>query len=239
VTRNGDWPEDLKFVYDGYKKIETLDGSNSNAIIKKNVWSGETLLSENDGTSTYYALADANKNITEYLDSTGDVRAHYEYSPFGKITVADGDKADDFTYRFSSEYFDTDTKLVYYNYRYYSPKLGRWLSRDPIEEYGGYNLYGMVGNDPVNWWDYLGKNPNGLKGFNLESSLSKKDLALLNKFQERLSAREDLINSVGDGYASGDMKSLIIKGLQHIFERDRKFMEAMIMKHGKGGIPKE
>ncbi|MBR4250628.1 MAG: hypothetical protein IKQ24_10810, partial [Verrucomicrobia bacterium] len=33
----------------------------------------------------------------------------------------------------------------------------RWLSRDPIEEQGGLNLYGFVNNDPVNMWDLLGK----------------------------------------------------------------------------------
>ena len=37
-----------------------------------------------------------------------------------------------YAFRFSSEYFDTVTGLVYYNFRYYSPELGRWLSRDPI-----------------------------------------------------------------------------------------------------------
>jgi hypothetical protein len=31
-----------------------------------------------------------------------------------------------------------------------------WPSRDPIQEKGGVNLYGMVGNDTVNAWDYLG-----------------------------------------------------------------------------------
>jgi len=40
--------------------------------------------------------------------------------------------------------------------RYYNPSAGRWLSRDPIEEQGGVNLYGMVGNDPLSRWDYLG-----------------------------------------------------------------------------------
>jgi hypothetical protein len=37
--------------------------------------------------------------------------------------------------------------------------MGRWLSRDPIEEDGGMNLYGMVGNDSVNRWDVLGMKP--------------------------------------------------------------------------------
>ena len=60
-------------------------------------------------------------------------------------------------FRFSSEYCDEETGLVYYNYRYYNPELGRWISRDPIEEQGGYNLYGMIGNNPLYGWDDLGQ----------------------------------------------------------------------------------
>ena len=43
-----------------------------------------------------------------------------------------------------------------YGFRYYDPETGRWPSRDPIEEQGGLNLYGFVGNDPVNEADLLG-----------------------------------------------------------------------------------
>ena len=32
-----------------------------------------------------------------------------------------------------------------------------WPSRDPIKERGGVNLYGFVGNDGVNYFDYLGR----------------------------------------------------------------------------------
>ncbi len=46
--------------------------------------------------------------------------------------------------------------MAYYTYRYYDPVTGRWPSRDPIEERGGVNLYGFVGNDGVNWLDYFG-----------------------------------------------------------------------------------
>ncbi len=42
--------------------------------------------------------------------------------------------------------------------RYYSPSLGRFVTRDPIEEQGGLNLYGFVRNNAVNRWDYLGMN---------------------------------------------------------------------------------
>jgi uncharacterized protein RhaS with RHS repeats len=34
--------------------------------------------------------------------------------------------------------------------------LQRFINRDPIEEEGGLNLYGFVGNDPVNSFDELG-----------------------------------------------------------------------------------
>ena len=40
-----------------------------------------------------------------------------------------------------------------------------WPSRDPIGELGGLNLYGFVGNDGVNRWDFFcleGANPFGL-----------------------------------------------------------------------------
>lgn len=38
----------------------------------------------------------------------------------------------------------------------YDPEQGRWLSRDPIGEDGGTNLYGYVGNNPTNWVDPFG-----------------------------------------------------------------------------------
>ena len=44
----------------------------------------------------------------------------------------------------------------YYGYRYYHPQTGRWINRDPIEERGGINLYGFVGNGGLGKWDLLG-----------------------------------------------------------------------------------
>jgi len=43
-----------------------------------------------------------------------------------------------------------------YLYRYYDPLTGRWPSRDPIEESGGLNLYGFVGNRSIWLFDHLG-----------------------------------------------------------------------------------
>ena len=84
------------------------------------------------------------------------LKINCEYSPFGKITRTTGNIASRFAFRFSSEYSDTETGLVYYNYRYVSPELGRWLSRDPIGENGGVNLYIFVSNNVINKYDLNG-----------------------------------------------------------------------------------
>jgi len=57
----------------------------------------------------------------------------------------------------STKYFDDESELAYYGYRYYSPELGRWISRDPIGEEGGLSLYGFLENDPVNGHDAYGQ----------------------------------------------------------------------------------
>jgi hypothetical protein len=46
--------------------------------------------------------------------------------------------------------------LVLTWYRAYDAEAGRWLSADPIGEKGGLNLYGYVGNNPINFWDIFG-----------------------------------------------------------------------------------
>jgi hypothetical protein len=45
---------------------------------------------------------------------------------------------------------------MYYGYRFYDPETGRWPSRDPLQEYGGLNLYGFGPNSPLNGIDVLG-----------------------------------------------------------------------------------
>jgi len=120
---------------------------------------GLLCVTENPDSSNqnpYYPSYDANGNVSEYIDDSDSVVAHYEYSPFGKITNSSGSKAADFNHRFSTKYQDTETSLYYYGFRYYSNELGRWLNRDPKEESGGLNLYVFVGNNTVMHLDALG-----------------------------------------------------------------------------------
>jgi RHS repeat-associated protein len=164
-----------RFVYDDLLQVEQLNALDNNSVEKKRIWGlGGKIITDIISNSTFYAVGDENKNTTEYLNSSGVVQGHFEYSPFGKITVASGNNPDVFDFRFSSEYFDQEAGLVYYNFRYYNPELGRWLSRDPIEELGGVNLYNFCEGGPVNFFDLL-----GLKNCCVDCGKLKKQLASL------------------------------------------------------------
>ena len=104
----------------------------------------------------FYAIADGNGNVGTYLDAAGTNVAHYEYDSFGREVVRTGEKVDDFAHRFSTQYSDQESGLLYYGYRYYDPVTGRWPSRDPLWEWGGFNLYGFGPNNPIYGYDYLG-----------------------------------------------------------------------------------
>jgi RHS repeat-associated protein len=116
------------------------------------------LLMVNAGSGgVHFPACDLNGNVMGLVNAAnGNISAKYEYGPFGEVFCSVGDMAKVNPFGFSTKYTDNETDLVYYGYRYYSPALGRWLSRDPIEERGGLNLYGFVNNDPVNRFDHLG-----------------------------------------------------------------------------------
>jgi RHS repeat-associated protein len=187
-------------VYDGWNPIAEYSISNNQYSISKTyLWGMDLsgtlqgaggvggLLAVTDSTGTYYPTYDGNGNISEYLDSTGAVVAHYEYDPFGKTTVASGAKANDFAHRFSTKPLDPTTGLYYYIFRFYDPNTGRWPSRDPIEEDGGINLHGFVGNDGVNEWDRLGETP-GQRSKTLEEAvkIAASEIGLLTRISRFL-----------------------------------------------------
>ena len=116
---------------------------------------GALLVVVND-SENYYPSYDGNSNIVEYTDENQTSIAKFEYSPFGAVKIESGSMVDELNYRFSTKYFDKDTNLIVYRYRNYNPQTGKWQTRDPIGEEGGYNLYGYTNNESIQKYDVLG-----------------------------------------------------------------------------------
>ena len=105
-----------------------------------------------------YYHCDANGNVIAMIDAHQNVVARYAYEPFGRVFSMSSSLAEANVYRFSSKEADP-SGLVYYLYRYYEPAMQRWINRDPIQEAGGWNLYGFVNNNPVSRYDPFGLFP--------------------------------------------------------------------------------
>jgi RHS repeat-associated protein len=171
-TNNGSYvvSRNTRFVYDGWNLVAELNATN-NAPQRTYLWGndlsgtmdraggiGGLVAIRDHGAGTYhFTCYDGNGNIMALVNAADQsISAQYEYSPFGELIRATGPMARANPLRWSSKYTDDETDLVYYGYRFYSPSFGRWLSKDPIEEWGGLNLYGFVGNSPINAIDRLG-----------------------------------------------------------------------------------
>ena len=126
-----------------------------------------------DGFCGFYAY-DGNGNVCQVIDAEDDsVAAHYPVipprpretglrDPHGREILATGAYADDNPWRFSTKYLDTvdpgdpDASLLYYGYRSYSPRLGRWMSRDPLQERESVPLYVFAENNGTTLIDVFG-----------------------------------------------------------------------------------
>jgi RHS repeat-associated protein len=107
-------------------------------------------------TTDHYASSfDGNGNIVAWTKRTDSApTSRREYDAFGNAVVTEGTAPCGFG--FSTKIQDAETGLYYYGLRWYDAPNGRWISKDPIEEEGGVNLYGFVSNDGVGRVDVLG-----------------------------------------------------------------------------------
>ncbi len=99
---------------------------------------------------------DGNGNVTLLTNAAGGDVGHYRYDAFGNTLEATGSRAGENPYRFSTKEWHGPSGLYDYGFRFYSPGMGRWMNRDPLQEEGGVNLYAMVGNNPINDVDEYG-----------------------------------------------------------------------------------
>jgi RHS repeat-associated protein len=162
---------DTRYLYDGWNLAAEFDCSTLPApgsLLRSYVWgldlSGSLqgaggvggLLWATLGSANYAPAYDGNGNCVAWSDlATGTKVAVNDYSAFGEKIAISG--TDPVPFTFSTKYTDQETKLVYYGFRFVDTSTGRFINRDTIGETGGVNLYAFVENNPIIYWDYLGK----------------------------------------------------------------------------------
>ncbi len=138
-------------VYDPLRRIvkivETRGGTVTST--KQFVWAGDQLAEERDASgnvtkrffdmgeqisgTNYYYTRDHNDSVREMTDGSGAVQSSFTYDPFGRPTQIAGTGAvPDFGY--AGMYVHKPSGLNLAVDRAYSPTLGRWMSRDPIDD---------------------------------------------------------------------------------------------------------
>jgi RHS repeat-associated protein len=166
-----------KFTYDGLgRRVQDIELQNGVSVsTNKFVWCGVELCEQRNSTGTivtrrffgegeqisgtnYFFTRDHLGSVREMTDNTGAIRARYDYDPYGRRTKLQGDLDADFGY--AGMYYHAASGLNLTYFRPYDADLGRWLSRDPLGEIIGLNLYDYVLNNPINWFDPYGACPN-------------------------------------------------------------------------------
>ena len=164
--------ETVNYIYDGMRVIQERDASNVPTVsyTRGTDLSGTMegaggiggLLGRSHGysggnwsTHNFYH-ADGNGNITYLVNSSQALAASYQYDAFGNTLGSSGEWAPFNHYRFSSKEIEPESGLYYYGYRFYAPNLQRWLTRDPISEWGDLNIYRFCRNSPQGFVDSIG-----------------------------------------------------------------------------------
>ncbi|WP_040844561.1 RHS repeat-associated core domain-containing protein [Thiorhodococcus drewsii] len=156
--RDGRLEEEKRFVRDGFLVIQERDATNQ--LERQYAWRDHgmggigRLLSLDQNGQTYDYLFDGKGNVSALVDQSGRVSGAYRYDTFGSLISVTGGL--DQPMRFSTKYYDEETGLSDFGFRFYSAVFGRWVNRDPIGIAGGSNLYEFVADNPVNYFDPRG-----------------------------------------------------------------------------------
>ena len=150
------------FAYDGWNLLAMLDGRYS--LLQSFMWGpdrhgatsaegagiGGLLARTEAGQGTWFYAYDGLGNTAASIRADdGAVVGQYAYGPFGEPLATPAPHPDANPFRFSTMFHDEESGLVYFGLRYYDPRSGRWLARDPLEEEEGANLYTFSGNHPM------------------------------------------------------------------------------------------
>ena len=150
-------PQTLYYLWDGENEIGAVDAEGHLVELRvlgeglgAEIGSAVLLILEE---KAYVPLHDHQGSLVALLDpETKTTQETYRYTAFGEEQTGHTLSP----WRFSSKRTDETTGLVYFGRRYYRPKLGRWLTTDPIGFEDGPNLYAYAHNCPTTHFDLYG-----------------------------------------------------------------------------------
>jgi RHS repeat-associated protein len=145
-----------RHLYDGTNIVTEYDGAWN--VKAKYVFTLDVddPLTVTQGADTFYYHKDGLGSVVNLADIYGNVVKSYTYKSFGEVYSEMGSLVQPFT--FTGREYDPESGLYYYRARYYDPRAGRFLTKDPIGFAGGdMNLYRYVTNNPINFIDPSGK----------------------------------------------------------------------------------
>ncbi|MHB8715769.1 MAG: RHS repeat-associated core domain-containing protein [Sulfuricaulis sp.] len=116
---------------------------------------GAPLARIDNNNQIYYYHDDHLGSPQAMTNSTGAMVWQASYEPFGNATVTTSTVTNNL--RLPGQYFDSETGFYYNNARYYDPKIGRYISSDPIGLGGGLNTYLYARANPLRYLDPSGE----------------------------------------------------------------------------------
>jgi RHS repeat-associated protein len=139
------------FLYDGLNVVQELASGTPTANQLTGLGIDETFTRAISG-GPETILPDALGSTVALANVSGSVQKEYTYSPYGETTASGTSSTN--TAQFTGREND-GTGLMYYRARYYSPRLQRFTSEDPIGFVGGINVFAYVENSPTSFVDPL------------------------------------------------------------------------------------
>jgi len=210
----------LRIVRNGLLAFQDRDRDNN--IVAQYTWGLGLgggiagLLNLHRSGKDYSYLYDGKGNVSAVVDSEAQIVASYQYSTFGRLMAKTGSLEQPFG--FSAKRYFAELGLVYYGFRYYSPAMAKWITRDPIGEKGGVNLYVFVLNNPVNWVDPWGLVTLG-DIISTIGTIITKELELRGVISVSLSTSITLVTApAGDMISPAELNVGEDRILQHVYD---------------------
>ena len=162
------------YGYDGLGRRLTISRQNGTASTEaRYLWCGSSVCQmrngsdavtadffdqgEARGAESLYYMRDQLGSVVGVANASGKVLGTTRYGAYGATIRAYGVQP---SFGYAGMLRNPSSNMYLTLHRAYDPGVGRWLSRDPIGEQGGGNLYAYVSGNPLNLVDQLGLCPN-------------------------------------------------------------------------------